>query len=123
MFPFFALIDKFFNDLTSNGINGVYSYDMTKIYDIEGLLSYLHDGHHIYESSYYKYINKIVSIWYHGRTKSINTKVHLLEELETKKDITKSKNKKIKNPISFIVKFNINKVNYYYKKITHHNTS
>ena len=120
MFPFFALIDKFFNDLTSNGINGVYSYDMTKIYDIEGLLSYLHDGHHIYESSYYKYINKIVSIWYHGRTKSINTKVYLLEELETKKDIIKSKSKieKIKNQIFYNVKFKIKsnlKMNYCYK--------
>jgi len=114
------LIDKFFNDLTSNGINGVYSYDMTKIYDIEGLLSYLHDGHHIYECSNYKYINKIISIWFHGRTKSIHTKVYLLEELETKKDITKSKlkNEKIKNPIFYNVKFKIKsnlKMNYYYK--------
>ena len=114
------LIDKFFTDLTSSGINGVYSYDMAKIYDIEGLLAYLHGGHHIYESSYYKNKNKIISIWYHGRTKSINTKVYLLKELETKKDINKSKSKieKIKNPIFYNVRFKIKsnfKMNYYYK--------
>lgn len=114
------LIDKFFNDLINSGVNGVYSYDIAKIYDIEGLLSYLHDGHHIYESSYYKYKNKIISIWYHGRSKSVNTKVYLLEELESKKDITKSKskNEKIKNPIFYNVKFKIKsnlKMNYYYK--------
>lgn len=114
------LIDKFFNDLINSGVNGVYSYDIAKIYDVEGLLSYLHDGHHIYESSYYKNKNKIVSIWYHGRSKSINTKVYLLKELETKKDITKSKskNEKIRNPIFYNVKFKIKsnlKMNYCYK--------
>ena len=72
------------------------------------------------QQSYYKYINKIVSIWYHGRTKTINTKIYLLEEIETKKDITKSKskNEKIKNPIFYNVKFKIKsnlKMNYCYK--------
>ena len=114
------LIDKFFNDLINSGVNGVYSYDIAKIYDIEGLLAYLHDGHHIYESSYYKCKNKIISIWFHSRSKMIHKKVYLLEELETKKDITKSKStiKKIKNPIFYNVKFKIKsnlKINYYYK--------
>lgn len=106
-------IDAYF-DIFNKYPEHIEQYHITKIYEIEGLLKYLHNGHHKIYQSIYK-ITDIKSITYHKTEGFINSiyKLNKKEE-ETKK--SEPEILKVKIPYSlFFVKFKIKKINYIYK--------
>lgn len=112
-------IDAYFNQINDYNEH-IEQYHITKIYEIEGLIKYIHDGHHKIYQSIYK-ITDIKSITYHKTEGFINS-IYKLDKTEL---ITKKSEPEIletKIPYSlFFVKFKIKKINYYYK-IAYHNT-
>lgn len=110
-------------------------YHTNEIKDIDGLLNYIHDKHHTIYKTVYKHDNIINFRYFHHFYKVVTNKKLELEIQEPKIQIQEEEQKQepeiSKKEISLpffvqrfkFIKFNINKVNYYYRKITYHNTS
>lgn len=97
-------------------------YYITQIYEIEGLIKYIHDGHHKIYQSVYK-ITDIKSVTYHKDAGFIDSIYKLdKKEEETKKSEPEILETKISYSL-FFVKFKIKKTNYSYKFNKYLNTS
>lgn len=131
-------LDAFFANIAQNSELKAHieQYHTNKINEIDGLLNYIHDKHHIIYKTVYKHDNIINFRYFHHYYKVVTNKKLELEiqepKIQIKEEIQEPKipepeisKKEISLPefsrFKFI-KFNINKVNYY-RKITYHNTS
>lgn len=132
-----AHLDAFFAKIAQNSeiSHNIEQYHITKIKEVDGLLNYIHDKHHNIYKTVYKHDNIINFRYFHHFYKVVTNKKLELEIQEPKIQIKNEEQKQepeiSKKEISLpffvqifkFIKFNINKVNYYYKKVAYHNTS
>lgn len=114
-------IDAYFNEFNKYPEH-IEQHYTTKIYEIEGLIKYIHDGHHKIYQSIYK-ITDIKSVTYHKDEGFINS-IYKLDKKEEETKKSEPEILKVKIPYSlFFVKFKMKKKNYYYKLVKYPDTS
>ena len=112
-----SLIDAYFYQI-SEYYEHIEQYHIGEIYEIEGLIQYLHNGHHKIYQSIYKIKNKFNSITSYNSEFIQNS--YKLDEIlkiqEVNSEETKKSEPEIKISLSlFFVKFKIKKITYSYK--------
>lgn len=122
-------LDDFFKEMAINSelMANIEDYHTSKIYDINRMLEYIHDGHHDIYKTVYKVNNTLLFRYFHNYAKVVVSKqIQLIKIQEVNSEETKKSELEILvSKISyslFFVKFKIKKINYYYK-IAYHNTS
>jgi hypothetical protein len=126
-------LDDFFKEIAQDSeLKGnIEDYHTSKIYDINGMLEYIHDGHHDIYKTVYKVHNTLLFRYFHNYTKVVVSKQIQLIEVQKEKvkteSITKKSEPEIKISLSLffvkVVKFKIKKTNYSYKLVKYLNST
>lgn len=115
-------LDDFFKEMATNSelMANIEDYHTSKIYDINGMLEYIHDGHHDIYKTVYKVNNTLFFRYFHNYAKVVVSKqIQLIKIQEVNSEETKKQEPEIKISLSLffvkVVKFKIKKMNYCYK--------